>query len=37
MLSASYLYLFVYFPALNNPNENVRVYTTRAIVDYGRF
>ena len=32
-----YLYQAPYFEYLNNPNENVRVYTTRAIVEYGTF
>ena len=34
-LSFAYLYLFPYWPKINNPNENVRMYMTRAIVDHG--
>ncbi|MCA9536784.1 MAG: hypothetical protein KC593_24045 [Myxococcales bacterium] len=32
-----YLYVFPYFPALNNPNENVRVYMTAALVEDGTY
>ena len=32
-----YLYQAPYFAGLNNPNENVRIYTTRALVDHGTF
>lgn len=37
LCAIAFIYLFQapYFGRLNNPNENVRVYTTRAIVDYG--
>ncbi len=34
---ASYLYVFPYYPAINNPNENVRVYMTAAIVEEGSY
>jgi hypothetical protein len=34
-LSLCYLYFFPYFPDINNPNENVRLYMTRAIVEEG--
>lgn len=30
-----YLYQAPYFEYLNNPNENVRIYTTRALVEHG--
>ncbi len=36
-IAFAYLFPAPYFGRLNNPNENVRVYTTRAIVDYGTF
>ncbi len=35
--SAAYLFVFPYFAALNNPNENVRVWATRAIAHHGTF
>jgi hypothetical protein len=35
LCALSYVLPFPYFERLNNPNENVRVYMTRAIVDYG--
>ena len=31
----TYLWFFPYFAGLNNPNENVRLYLTRAMVDHG--
>ena len=31
------LYVFPYFPILNNPNENVRLYMTAALVDEGTY
>lgn len=34
LVLAAHLYPFPYFQRLNNPNENVRVWTTRALVDY---
>lgn len=34
-LSLAFVYLFPYFPKINNPNENVRLYMTRAIVEDG--
>lgn len=33
----AYVYVFPYYPALNNPNENVRLYMTAAIVDDGTY
>ena len=35
LLVFAYLLPVPYFDALNNPNENVRVYMTRAMVDFG--
>ncbi|NUN12936.1 MAG: hypothetical protein HUU55_04805 [Myxococcales bacterium] len=35
LLSLSFVYLFPYFPKINNPNENVRLYMTRAMVEDG--
>jgi hypothetical protein len=32
-----YLTVFPFLPALNNPNENTRVYLTMALVDHGTF
>jgi len=32
-----YLFLFPYQPGLNNPNENIRLYMTAALVEEGRF
>lgn len=37
MCAAAYLYVFPYFPAINNPNENVRFYMTAAIVEQGTY
>lgn len=34
---AAYLYVFPYYPDINNPNENVRVYMTAAIVEEGGY
>lgn len=31
------LYVFPYYPILNNPNENVRLYMTAALVDQGTY
>lgn len=33
----AYLYVSPYFPAINNPNENVRLYMTAALVEEGRY
>ncbi|MCA9576559.1 MAG: hypothetical protein KC668_14040 [Myxococcales bacterium] len=33
LVAVVYLYVVPYFPALNNPNENVRVYMTAALVE----
>jgi hypothetical protein len=33
----AYLYVFPYFPRVNNPNENVRFYMTAAIVEDGTY
>ena len=34
---AAYLCVFPYFTAVNNPNENVRVWATRALAHHGTF
>jgi hypothetical protein len=34
LVSAAYLIVSPYFEAINNPNENVRVWATRAIVEH---
>jgi len=34
LVLVAYVYPFPYFQRLNNPNENVRVWMTRALVDY---
>ncbi|MEM9070772.1 MAG: hypothetical protein AAGE52_19850 [Myxococcota bacterium] len=34
---AAYLYVFPYYPGINNPNENVRVYMTAALVEEGSY
>jgi hypothetical protein len=34
---AAYLCVFPYFAAVNNPNENVRVWATRALAHHGTF
>lgn len=33
----AYLFVSPYYPAINNPNENVRLYMTAAIVEEGRY
>lgn len=33
----AYLYVFPYYPRINNPNENVRFYMTAAIVEQGTY
>lgn len=35
LIAFVYLYQAPYFEYLNNPNENVRIYTTRALAEYG--
>ena len=37
LCAAAYLYAFPYFPTINNPNENVRLYMTAAIVEEGTY
>lgn len=37
LCAAAYLYVFPYFPNINNPNENVRLYMTAAIVEEGTY
>lgn len=37
LVSLAYLYVFPYFERLNNPNENVRTYMTRALVEHHTF
>lgn len=37
MCAVAYLYVFPYFPKINNPNENVRLYMTAAIVEQGTY
>jgi hypothetical protein len=34
-VAAAYLLIFPYFRALENPNENVRIWATRALVQHG--
>ena len=34
-IAAAYLLIFPYFRALENPNENVRIWATRAVVAHG--
>jgi hypothetical protein len=36
-VALAYLIVFPYFERLNNPNENVRIWMTRAIVAHGTF
>lgn len=36
LVALAYLYSFPYFERMNNPNENTRVWTTRAIVEHHR-
>ena len=35
LVTLAYLFAFPYYERLNNPNENVRVWATRAIVEHG--
>ena len=35
LVTLAYLFAFPYFERLNNPNENARVWATRAIVEHG--
>ncbi|HVT74175.1 MAG TPA: hypothetical protein VHD61_13650, partial [Lacunisphaera sp.] len=35
LVSAAYLFASPYFEQLNNPNENVRVWATRAVAAHG--
>jgi hypothetical protein len=35
LVTLAYLFAFPYFEHLNNPNENARVWATRAIVEHG--
>jgi hypothetical protein len=37
LVALAYLVVFPYFQRLNNPNENVRIWMTRAIVAHGTF
>ena len=37
LCALAYLYVFPYSPALNNPNENVRVYMSAALVEDGAY
>jgi hypothetical protein len=37
LVALAYVVVFPYFPRLNNPNENVRIWMTRAIVAHGTF
>lgn len=37
LVTLAYVVVFPYFPRLNNPNENVRVWATRAVVAHGTF
>jgi hypothetical protein len=37
LCAAAYLYVFPYYPRINNPNENVRLYMTAAIVEDGTY
>jgi hypothetical protein len=34
LVTLAYLYVFPYFERINNPNENVRIWATRAIVEH---
>src|SRR5262245_20801435 len=34
LIVLAYLVVFPYTPAINNPNENVRIYMTRALVEH---
>ena len=33
LVTLAYLYVFPYYERINNPNENVRVYMTMAVVE----
>src|SRR5262249_28896014 len=35
LVTLAYLFAFPYYPQLNNPNENARIWATRAIVEHG--
>ncbi|HEX4404712.1 MAG TPA: hypothetical protein VH560_07780 [Polyangia bacterium] len=35
LVTLAYLFAFPYFERINNPNENVRIWATRAIVEHG--
>jgi hypothetical protein len=35
LVTLAYLFAFPYYPKLNNPNENARIWATRAIVEHG--
>lgn len=37
LVACVYFYVVPYYPALNNPNENVRVYMTAALVEDGTY
>lgn len=37
LLAFAYLYVFPSYPALNNPNENARLYMTAALVEVGTY
>lgn len=37
LFAAAWLYVFPHYPSLNNPNENVRVYMTAALVEEGGY
>ena len=37
LFAAAWLYVFPHYPQLNNPNENVRVYMTAALVEEGGY
>lgn len=37
LCALAYLYVFPYTPSLNNPNENVRLYMTAAMVEEGSY
>jgi hypothetical protein len=36
-VAGAYIVVFPYYPAINNPNENVRVYAARALAEHGTF
>jgi len=37
LVAVGHLLVFPYYARVNNPNENVRVWTTKALVDHGTF